>query len=448
MVSRHMRKTGILYLMEKAASCFLLILLLTIVFSAPAQEKLSQSVSYSSKNKSIVQTLEEISKEIDVAFSYSRDIFPQGLTTTVDFKNGAAKELIKLVVGAAYNFEMIGDYLVIYKSKLINQKKPLSVQDEQLSRSQNNIKAKKNPDTLSNIDTQKEEKASIVIPMKKERTIIDTVVHNIIIYDTVRLISYDTLTLIDTVVHRVNVPVKPKPGVNKKHWNLDVIGLSSFVSHRLVNPENIDAYNDYKRVSVSLPQMGFGLQLHLELGSAIVSTGLIYGSISENIEFRETSSGFKPKIDTVSTFFEEVDGKLVPVYITDTTLVAFDVTNNVAYINKRSFLEIPLMLGWQLTMKNLSFRALGGIAIVLPLDRMFNVPIKNNDSYDITNTQESIYHFNYRVSAEVSYKIGNKMSVLVAPFYVLSIDDYLTSDASFPLKREVMGLSFGLRSFF
>jgi len=222
--------------------------------------------------------------------------------------------------------------------------------------------------------------------------------------------------------------------------------------------ESDNQYNDFKNYRIENEQpnsnLSFGLKFNYQFKNWIISTGLLYTSISEELNYNikqkiiDPDGGFY-NIDTAWAMIYDMDQNLVPMiigyertWVDEYKYEVYNVDNS----NQYNYLEIPISLGYKFNINKFSICPTAGMSFGflysasgnLPqMDSVNFSPLDKNSKY----LQQSISNINFSLSFE--YSITPNYGVYIKPYYKQGLNSIYTN---YPLsaKYRNAGVKFGI----
>lgn len=222
--------------------------------------------------------------------------------------------------------------------------------------------------------------------------------------------------------------------------------------------ESDNQYNDFKNYRIENEQpnsnLSFGLKFNYQFKNWIISTGLLYTSISEELNYNikqkiiDPDGGFY-NIDTAWAMIYDMDQNLVPMiigyertWVDEYKYEVYNVDNS----NKYNYLEIPISLGYKFNINKFSICPTAGMSFGflysasgnLPqMDSVNFSPLDKNSKY----LQQSISNINFSLSFE--YSITPNYGVYIKAYYKQGLNSIYTN---YPLsaKYRNAGVKFGI----
>ena len=138
---------------------------------------------------------------------------------------------------------------------------------------------------------------------------------------------------------------------------------------------------------------------------------------------------------------------------TDSTLNAqldtSKITENLNIRNIYTYVEIPLIIGYQVSKHKFTYSLNGGVITgIFIKSKGSSVSQSNtNDIVDIANSNLPYMKFNYSfvVAAGINYKLNDKFYLLAEPFYRQSINSLFDKNYMYSKKNKAYGATIGLR---
>jgi len=235
-----------------------------------------------------------------------------------------------------------------------------------------------------------------------------------------------------------------------KGFSFDLFGGPEYIH----SPSEI-TYNEadniiIKKKSAYIKDYSFGANVKYNFNKLFIQSGLVYSnfgdilSLNQQNELHDTSGGYYSfNINTYYTYdtlrWEEdplQSGVLVPVLSsnmhTDTVITNWNSSDSLCYENELAsaetryrYIEIPLMLGYQLTYKDWGFLLSAGVSVGFKVSDEAEYTSNNKLSdLDKLSTPYSDSNINGIVSLGLSYSISDKISVILQPTYKTNLTGF------------------------
>lgn len=136
---------------------------------------------------------------------------------------------------------------------------------------------------------------------------------------------------------------------------------------------------------------------------------------------------------------------------TDSTLESKLDTNKIAddlnIRNIYTYVEIPLIIGYQVSKYKFTYSLNGGIITGIFMKSKGKSVSQNNtnDIIDISNLPFIKFNYSFIVTAGINYKINNNLFLLVEPYYRQSINSMFDKNYLYSKKNKAYGATVGLR---
>ena len=225
--------------------------------------------------------------------------------------------------------------------------------------------------------------------------------------------------------------------------------------------KNLSSEKEYEifkqfRVENENPSSNFsyGLQITYQYKNWVISSGLNYTTLSEELNYQITNKLIDPDggyydIDTAWAMIYDMEQNLVPM------IIGYEITwvdeykyevSNVENTNQYNYLEIPISLGYRFNMNKFSICSTAGVSFGFLYSASGNLPqfdstrfsqLDKNSEY----LQKSISNINFALSFE--YAITPNYGVYIKPYYKQGLNSIYTN---YPLSAKYMnaGVKFGV----
>lgn len=223
----------------------------------------------------------------------------------------------------------------------------------------------------------------------------------------------------------------------------------------------------------ALNTVSAGINFNYQSNRIIYQTGLYFTQFGEKFNYYNTynnvdsvsrhlyQSGSKFNIDsTLSISVDSLNALDTSYYYTYNvvwnnvydTLMLYHVDSlkekKLSYRNKYRYIEVPLILGYQTTIRNFTFGLKGGVIAGM----FINSSGRTLDYYDYSKTQDIntsmpnvLPHFTSYFAVSVDYKINNNLSAIFEPYYRHSLYSMYSKLNPINQKFYVYGTKLGLR---
>ena len=247
-----------------------------------------------------------------------------------------------------------------------------------------------------------------------------------------------------------SIPTSIRASGASTGFSFDLFGGPEYIH----SPSEI-TYNEadnilVKKKSAYIKDYSFGANIKYNFNKLFIQSGLVYSnfgdilSLNQKNELHDTSGGYYSyNINTYYTYdtlrWDEdplQPGVLVPVLSsnmhTDTVITNWNSTDSLCYENELAsaetryrYIEIPLMVGYQLAYKNWGFLLSAGASLGFKVSDEAEYTSNNKLSdLDKLSTPYSDSNINGIVSLGLSYSISDKISFILQPTYKTNLTGF------------------------
>ena len=250
-------------------------------------------------------------------------------------------------------------------------------------------------------------------------------------------------------------------------WSFDLFGGPAMISSNESIPmaESKMLQQTDKKSLIITPSLGLNINYHYN--NWFVRSGIAYAEFGENKEYLKNTemhdtTGYSRQLvhsyyshDTTGWIQDPNDPSVsIPVYDavfhSDTTYIwvsrdsLYYEHQNIYAQNRYRYIEIPLMVGYEMRFKNFGLELATGVSVGFRVNSSGLFMDSNHELVDInsSNSPYSNTMMNYMLSVGVKYHIGNRLSVIAQPVYKTNLNSLFTS--SNDIRYHSIGLNLGL----
>lgn len=259
---------------------------------------------------------------------------------------------------------------------------------------------------------------------------------------------------------------------NKKKLNYFIGAYTGMqvVNKKIKSDPILTEYADIRNTSEKkINTVYFGINLTVEKNDFLLQTGMEYNTIGEYNNYEAKSKQWLKsdenvwdvynkqiiKVDTVF-HFGLVNYNQTIVNVKDSTLLtisdsvfAYHTDSNIVKANGKtaiSYLELPLMIGYQLKFGKAAVSPFAGITVgyLITSNGMYiNKTMTGIEEISGGNLINTI-SFNYQLQLQLSYTINNNLMLVITPHYRNNMLSVSSKSSGISTKYSAFGTSFGL----
>ncbi len=250
-------------------------------------------------------------------------------------------------------------------------------------------------------------------------------------------------------------------------WSFDIFGGPALISsnERIPMAESRMLQQTDKKSHIITPSMGLNINYHYN--NWFVRSGVAYSEYGENKEYLKSSEmhdtvGYSKQLvnsyyshDTTGWMQDPGDPSVsIPIYDavfhSDTTYTwmsrdsLYYEHQNISAQNRYRYIEIPLMVGYELRFKNLGLELATGVSVGFRVNSSGLFIDSNRELVNInaSNSPYSNTMMNYLLSIGVKYHIGNRLSVVAQPIYKTNMNSLFNSSSD--VRYHNFGINLGI----
>jgi hypothetical protein len=211
-----------------------------------------------------------------------------------------------------------------------------------------------------------------------------------------------------------------------------------------------------ERISISGVQ-GYSVlaKVNAQFSRFSVQTGLGINQLTQHFEhINETFDGYNVN-DTIETYYTVQNTDTNWIYVTEERWIeTSEIIKNVTRIKSHS-LQIPLMLGYNARVKNISFELSAGLYTEIPLQQEISVYFDTTDfplseENNLNNLQLKMQSpvFSYSAALSINYLLNKNLCLIVRPYYFANITSFYRKGEPLQQKNSYASIYVGLRYYF
>lgn len=368
-------------------------------------KSLNNKLSFSAKNVSVPEALEQLSHITGTTFSYNPDQLAPSRYVNVDIHNKTMSEILNAILGPSmFGYRQIGNQIIIYKLKEVEK-----------------------PDHTPG----EPEKAPVKLtPPNKPDTIYVT--KSVTIHDTVRLT--DTIKRVDTVVVKKESEAVPKGEIFKDHTILKAemsktLKFDIGVSANWMLPNTIyeassefnEKLTEYKKSFSDKSFSGSaGLDVRSSIGHWTISSGIAITSFGQKLNYAYSiqTGGYYQK-DTLDSYYTLNGNDTAWSYLVDTNYIPIDNQLFEYRIgNHMRWLEVPLCIQYNYGVGSTLLFIKGGLipGFFISSDGQ-SIRIDGDGTTSLSEMEINKVIFSYITSIGLAVPIGRKTTFIYSLFY-------------------------------
>jgi hypothetical protein len=403
-----------------------------------SQTVVDRRVDFEVNNESLREVLNRFSTEFGLNLTYNASD-PQ-LDKKISF-NAKNKKISTLLLATlyqvGYSYEEVGNHLVILKE-------PDETRVSEMAADSLKIRS---------IDEQPVQSQEVkLIAVEVPVTVYDTVtMYDTIIRTETQLIR-DTV-VIEKVVERNGVRSGPFSGARKglvyeadrkKGWALDLYYAQILSGYQTLSTGDLTPELEKVKNSeaISFRNLSLGMAVQYNIQNFSLSLGANLTSFNHRFTYTEvTSSGGYNDVDTLDIFYTILQGDTSWIYVTDTTYIPLDETEeNYEIRNRTGLIEFNLSAAYTFTISEyISLFAKAGFDAGIPV-WLSGRSILDEPGYPtapLDNNTVSNVFYGYRAGLGVKIQLSSWFDLYVDTYYKRFINN---TRINYPLDRRLHGL--------
>ncbi len=416
-------------------------LFISIAYNSYAQNTIfDKKISITSNNEKLSTVLNKISFTSEINFSYNSNILPVNKIISVKASNKTLKEVLDDVF-KDYNvdYKLMEKQIIIFPKPGMPLEKAPAPKIEPVIQKKTEEKPVPKPEIKQNINREV------------------TKTKNVIIYDTITKVNnithYDTLVYYDTITHHDTIKSNMKSIINdtiNSKWSLDLFftpqSSTNFIS---ANANDSNNFSDTIKSIIS-PNFtySFGAHINYNIKNFFIQSGILYTQFVETLNYNYNQTYSYYDIDTLDSYYTIAGIDTNWYYVKDS--VKMEKTNSKLYesINKTTYIEIPLSLGYNIKGNFISFYLKGSIITGFLINVNGKIISQNNNKLvdiDSNNPKFVKPNFAFAGSIGIKCKLDNSSSLIIEPCYRKSLNSIYNKSYPISKKTQSIGLTVGLR---
>ncbi len=391
--------------------------------SAQGNHCLQRKVNLNFRETPLRNVLKSIEQQASVVFSYTAKEIDDKQAVTLVVNQESVEKVLRLLFDQNSNIQY----------SIINQHIILSIKENVTE----NVRKPLDERVVPVLESPQEKIREVV----RTRVQYDTVYHLRYIYDT--LFVVDTLKVTDTLVQIDSLVIEHYPDLNDSVFLAFSFIYNQTFQHNDLKPglgvetSRVDELRDAESIGGYNYSVRGMLDVHLK--KAIISTGIGFLKLGENYYYENISfTGGYYNVDTLDDYHSISGNDTSWVYVLDSTLVDYE--ERKSYVNNPNsytYLEVPLLVGYQKQFGRVCLSAQTGLSMGLLLKAHGRTlsPVNMSESIPVSKSIMTGYMIYSELHGRVSYAVSKN-------FYFLSGFSYrrsLTSayQADFPIKKKI-----------
>ena len=233
---------------------------------------------------------------------------------------------------------------------------------------------------------------------------------------------------------------------------IDIFVNPTYVTQSLSASEEYNEHIQYREDSEEpMFATSLGAEIKYSLKNFFIQSGLNYSEYGQKYQYNSETYNYENGIVIDTTWIWIVDPPFIEPYpiAIDSTIVIILEQNKTSSSgrNQYNYLEIPLLVGYQLDFKKLNMEISTGISYGFFLSAKGELPDKANSSFSKLSEQSDIIenNVNYLLYLGVNYKLNDKWGLLIKPNYKHNLNSTFNKDLPVKQKFSTFGITFGIR---
>ena len=266
--------------------------------------------------------------------------------------------------------------------------------------------------------------------------------------------------------------------IDKSQIFVDVFASAQLNKYNFTSHSNDNTYSKLiSDATKGKESFGYGVRLSYFYKNYLFQTGVGITNFTEKINYdyytqKINTSDFYTYFNTTHTVYDTIQivnldsllasgDTVYSQYIKQNTITVLDsslqtktdttkIKQNLNNKNVYTYVEIPAIIGYRINNNKLSYNLSGGVIIGLFIKDKGYI-ISQNNINDIQKLNKSLPYIKPNISAVIklgiTYKLTDKISVLVEPFYRRNINSWLDKSSIYDKRNSAYGITFGTRIF-
>lgn len=214
---------------------------------------------------------------------------------------------------------------------------------------------------------------------------------------------------------------------------------SEYVNYRNANESNHESWS-------------VGAEIKFHLKNWIITSGLSYSVYNQNRSYTHTFPEYSPEdsfydYDTTWAWFFDppVIGKPIVAGIDSSWVKVYDekIIDN-SGINRASYLEIPLLIGYRYNANLFSFEVNTGAYVGFLMNSNIRVPDINNNNNIVDAQETNKTMVNFAINASVYYHLNRSTSIFVSPYYKQNLKSVFNDNYPVNQRFKTYGINLGI----
>ncbi|MBN1116191.1 MAG: outer membrane beta-barrel protein [Bacteroidales bacterium] len=450
-------------------SIFTFLGLICLLYSSYCQTSLEKEISIQFENISLIASIKKISEISAINFSYNPSIIPKK-TINKSFKNQSVKYILSNILsGLNISFVELSGQVILFQSDKEVSYMPMKL--PQPIAGNNPVSKNSTKKSVPIVAQEKKEKPT---PDPEPKPVPnDTVFVNH--YDTVFLTRFDTViqirkdtvfiekTIVDTLILFDSTTIFDKiyskmPNEKKTWFSAGLLySYQPIINYKITDSDNrLFSESLSERLSISgVRAYSVSANFNLHYNQLLVQSGIEFSQLSQQFDhINETINAYN-RNDTIETYYTVQNSDTNWIYVTEPNWIeTSEIIRNTAKVNV-SFIQIPLMLGYNARYKNFSFELSAGVKFQVPLQNKVSVYFDTtNFNYSETNSINNLElktrnpSYSYSVALSVNYLLNKNLCFVVRPYYCGNISSIYANREAIEQKNNYGSIAIGMRYYF
>ena len=388
---------------------------------------LNKRINLSIDNLTLIETIDSISIIASINFSYNANIIPQDIIVSCTFENEKVITILSQLLDK-YNIKCkeVKNQIVLYR--LPERTGEKEIEDENLK-----------------IEIEKNQQKNLVY---------DTIIT--VITDTSFFKLFDTLKILDTIIIYDTIKIKEKEEKKKNvkitrynKFSIDFSGSANYNLHKLSssNPELLE------RIKPTLiPSTGytFGINMNYFYQGFLIQSGIELNNYKQKFSLSTNENISYIRIDTIGKYYSGISGSDTNwVYLTEEKEVEREIIQNLLTYLNYYYIQIPLLVGYQLKRSAINYEIKAGIIPGFYLGKSgFNEissDTTNNEIIKAIQGKLNSYNVSLYLSLGISLNLAKRIELIFEPYYFHNLFSIYKSNNLYNQKYYYPGLKVNLR---
>ncbi len=377
-----------------------------------------------------------LNERYSINFSWNAKIFPDNVRITEIIENQPLRHILEeILIGQSIGYMEINNQIVLYKMNVGNEDKK-----------------------KTKVDTGQYEKNEQVLP--KSNVVYDTIkiqvidTTHLIITDTVHIQVMDTTNFImtDTVKIYKTIQIPKTQNIEKTNTNSKFkmsLSLTPLLSACFYNIEKKIAmdttFNLIKNSIQNGVKYGVELTVNLRINNFQLQTGIGYYTYQLKYNHSTQESGGYFRTDTIDRYYSGISGSDTNwIYVTEEKWIETLTYLNINSTQKFNYVEIPVILGYAFSKKQLTLSINAGIYWQYLINNSADLLFTNLElGEEKVSYKKSSFSF-YASYASVFY-FTNRLSFILEGFYKQGLSSIIDDSYKYKFNMYTFGIKFGFQ---